>query len=269
MNDGGDYCDWIWRTLSSRLEGLAPPDQALVLRSLDEALASDQNVIFGAVIPPEAMSKVGSLRPRITAELERLREEGVVPREAKKQTPLWPKPLSRTEQGALLGRLATLPASDDSLGPYQRIAQVGVGGLRAVGFAPGTELLLVVSSTGRGVFDCRDGRRVGRDPQEVELAQYPNAAPGIPPIKRVDVPLMGLDGGRPLPRRSPEGWSLGVLHEAGGVWLCPPGMPVDQPEPGAFVWRHSFEDLRAAGFSENGEGLVFAEPHTLHIHRRS
>ena len=45
-------------------------------------------------------------------------------------------------------------------------AEVAVGGLTAVGFVPGSSLVLVVSHQGRGVVDFISGERVARDRRE-------------------------------------------------------------------------------------------------------
>ncbi len=61
--------------------------------------------------------------------------------------------------------LSTLPTTEPPP-PWRRIGTVSIGGLRAIGFDRGSDLLLVVSSAGRGVIDCRTAKKVARDDSE-------------------------------------------------------------------------------------------------------
>ena len=56
--------------------------------------------------------------------------------------------------------------------PWSQVAVRAVGGLTEVGFADDTDLLLVVSSRGRGVFDCCSGQIVARDQTEPDDGWY-------------------------------------------------------------------------------------------------
>jgi len=47
--------------------------------------------------------------------------------------------------------------------PWRHVASHGIGGLTDIGYGEGSDLLLVVSHNGRGVFDCLSGERVARD----------------------------------------------------------------------------------------------------------
>lgn len=47
--------------------------------------------------------------------------------------------------------------------PWKKVASFGIGGLTEVGYAPDSDLLLVVSSQGRGVFNCISGEKIARD----------------------------------------------------------------------------------------------------------
>jgi hypothetical protein len=57
--------------------------------------------------------------------------------------------------------------------------------------------LLVASSQGRGVFDCRTGERVARDATDGGWwnASQPLTCPGIGPLAGEAVTCAGLDGG--------------------------------------------------------------------------
>lgn len=150
-----------------------------------------------------------------------------------------------------------------------------VGGLWAVGFGPGTDLLLVLSVSGRGVFDCLSGERVARDPQDDDVATAANydkseeTLLGIGPLAGVPISMCGSSGGfstrRALPVSSTDGWSVATLrsrntaHER--VAVRAPG--TDQSFP-----LFDAEEVRAMGFSPTGRSLIVAEPHTLSVWSR-
>ena len=65
----------------------------------------------------------------------------------------------------LFRRLVSLPTSQPPA-PWREVAVHAVGGLTDVAFAESSDLLLVISSVGRGLFDCSSGDRVARDPSD-------------------------------------------------------------------------------------------------------
>ena len=64
--------------------------------------------------------------------------------------------------------------------PWRLVVEVAVGGLHSIGFVPGTECVLVVSSAGRGLHRADTGERVARDGTLVELV--PNRAVLAPEV---------------------------------------------------------------------------------------
>ena len=97
--------------------------------------------------------------------------------------------------------------------PWREAGSHAVGGLTCVGFAPDTDTLLVVSSQGRGVFDCTSGARLDRDcdtdsDYEDEIALE---AKGIGPLEGMVIRMSGLHGGG-LPRLTHDGWSTERLY---------------------------------------------------------
>ncbi|MGV3611479.1 MAG: hypothetical protein ACO1N0_11045 [Fluviicola sp.] len=49
---------------------------------------------------------------------------------------------------------------------WKRKKHFGIGGLREIGFYAETNYLLVLSSQGRGLFDCLTGEKIARDPYD-------------------------------------------------------------------------------------------------------
>ena len=62
----------------------------------------------------------------------------------------------------LIERVRAAPVQEPPI-PWRLLEAHAVGGLTDVGFGRRSDLLLVVSSQGRGVFDCVTGQRVARD----------------------------------------------------------------------------------------------------------
>ncbi|SMB81303.1 hypothetical protein [Deinococcus hopiensis] len=156
--------------------------------------------------------------------------------------------------------------------PWIRKACRAVGGLREVGFAPGSDLLLVVSSQGRGVVDCLTGELVARE-REVPydwVDERELLAEGIGPLKGQRIRIAGLAGG---------GLALGT---ADGLRL--EIETFSHPERCVILKRSDWAEwpdaekgcskiaadssLRAAGFSPTGRSLVIATSSEVIVYGR-
>ena len=148
--------------------------------------------------------------------------------------------------------------------PWRRRWVGPVGGLLEIGFAPNSELLLVVSAAGRGVFDCRTGERVARDDEaSLDWADPVHlTAEGIGPLTGQTIRMAGIWGGG-LPVVTEDGWHWKVipLNWATDVgFLCPPGADIFRDLSFELCRKiHSGDRVRAGGFSETGNSLVIAE----------
>lgn len=165
----------------------------------------------------------------------------------------------------------------DPPSPWIRSGVHAVGGLTEVGYAEGTDLLLVVSSQGRGVFDALSGERVARD-HEVPSDDgewYDRVllrAGGIGILADSMVRLAGLHGGG-LPYSTYDGWSLQLASPEWpeeSIFLAPPGRAIF-PESFAegCVKIATGMEFRAYGFSETGKSFVIASGHTLELFSRA
>ena len=158
--------------------------------------------------------------------------------------------------------------------PWRHVGTFGIGGLASIGFGDGTDLLLVESTDGFGVFDCRTGERVGRDRDGGSCWEDTVAlrANGIGPLEGMVVRMAGLHGGG-LPTMTTDLWSVEIVcpdwpaaavvlqHDRQSVWL-------PEQSPGC-VKVCDVEILRAAGFSGTGRSLAVAEwSHTLYLFHR-
>lgn len=152
------------------------------------------------------------------------------------------------------------------MGPWKRLPPQAVGGCTEVGFAPETDLLLVVSSGGRGLFDCRLGERVGRDSADLSRWWYDEAnllAVGIGPLEGRFIPLAGLNGGR-LPSTTSDGWSVRSQTSSAPAWTK---LLISYRDGGERCFAEDY-GFHAFGFSPTGLSLVIASGSDLEIYTR-
>lgn len=157
--------------------------------------------------------------------------------------------------------------------PWHQVAQAAIGGLTAVGFGESTDLLLVTSWAGRGLFDCLSGQRIGRDDDDTFDQDLPNCrAKGIGPLADAWVSVAGVHGGG-LAQWANGGWSTEVLplswpDEA--VLLFPEGRSMWDDRDGtvAGITKFTPDVLRTYGFSPTGRSFVIATSSDVTIYSR-
>jgi hypothetical protein len=147
--------------------------------------------------------------------------------------------------------------------PWKKVTGFAIGGLTEVGYAPDSDLLLVVSGQGRGVFNCVTGEKIARDSDDsldfIDATKL--VASGIGPLEGQRIRMGGLHGGG-LPNSTADGWGLEALplpwpHYH--VFLTAPWKTVyDDAEHAVKVETDEACELRAYGFSETGRSFVVA-----------
>jgi hypothetical protein len=149
------------------------------------------------------------------------------------------------------------PAIHEVLPPWRPLPVYAVGGLFGVGYAAGSDLLLVLSSQGRGVFDCLTGEKLARDNEEAHDFFDPIRliAEGFGPLAEQSIRIAGLFGGG-LPLSTHDGWYMEPQARAWpthSVFLTAPGTrePVCIGDDGAC-------EFRACGFSETARSFIIA-----------
>lgn len=169
--------------------------------------------------------------------------------------------------------MLAMPVSDVPP-PWKSSGSSGVGGLLSVGFGRGTDLLLVTSSQGRGVFDCFTGQRIARDRSDETTEDSANLeARGIGPLEGQVIRLSGLSGGG-LPAGTGDGWAAErlVLEWPEEILvLVPPGswiFGLAFNKPANFTKLFVGSEVRAWGFSPTGRSLVLATSSDLTIYAR-
>jgi hypothetical protein len=151
--------------------------------------------------------------------------------------------------------------------PWRRVL-LHIGGVTAVGFGAGTELMLVLTHSGLGIVDATTGSIVAREVEMDEIYNnpYPVYATGIGPLAGERVPLAGLWGGG-LRTMTSDGW---VVHRVAPEWpadsvvLCSPDYPeLDDPSKVVMIAKNLEPPIRALGFSDSGRSLVVANTSIL------
>lgn len=145
---------------------------------------------------------------------------------------------------------------------WDKVTELAVGGLTEVGFSKSTNLLLIVSSSGRSVVDCYSGRKVSRD-YETDGNWYDPAnmqCRGIGSISGELIAISGLCGGG-LPKINRFGESIEVVAPdwpIEDVIFCPPGKSALIADLQQGCCRIFSENLCTVGFSWDGIFLIIA-----------
>lgn len=160
-----------------------------------------------------------------------------------------------------------LASAQDRTVPWKRVATCPIEGLLQVGYAEGSDLLLVLSSQGRGIFDCLTGTRLAGDEQDAYEFFDPIRlmARGFGPLERQTIRMAGLFGGG-LPVVTLDGW---ILAELAPAW---PSRSIYLRRLGGdrmtAVGDAGVCELRAYGFSETGRSFIVATSCDLTIYAR-
>lgn len=160
-------------------------------------------------------------------------------------------------------RMRATPISDPPT-PWRCSGSFAVGGLTDVGFGRHSDLLMVISNSGRGLFNCQTGEKVAREYDDGDWQDtLALEAQGIGPLHDQRIRTAGLHGGG-LPRSSGDGWSaedfvLDWPHHT--LLLVPPGSWAYGDgfgKPANYTKVAVESELRAWGFSPTGRCLILA-----------
>lgn len=144
-----------------------------------------------------------------------------------------------------------------------------VGGLAAVGFDESSRYLMVISSQGRGLFDCLTLQRVGRDPDDSWdwYRDEDATCEGFEHLRGARIPMFGSGGeiqtGRELAR---------TTHDAFACFVRPARRATSDvvlTDEGRETMCFNVDVLRAFGFSADHRTFVVAQSHTLTLMVRS
>lgn len=179
-------------------------------------------------------------------------------------------------QEELNARLQALPLAA-APAPWRLVASVAIGGFEALGFSIDSRCLLVVCSSGRGVFDSESGEQLARDPSSATEDWYNLEAltvEGIGPVAGQSISVAGIHGGG-LPLITFDGWVADLLAPdwpSSFVTLSPPGSSPwvqDQSQGVAKVAPTGGDDaVKCYGFSWSRRHLVVATSHCVDLFLR-
>ena len=154
-----------------------------------------------------------------------------------------------------------------------------IGGLDNVGYAAKQDILLVLSSQGQGIFDCKTGEKIARKHDDSgwwqKFNETTNSIIGFDILDNIEIITCGLFGGDSLSKTTKDGWELiesepepdeGPFEKylVKKIYLVSPDK--DQK---LFVGKDGACELRAFGFSETGETFIIALSCDLTIYSRS
>jgi hypothetical protein len=158
-----------------------------------------------------------------------------------------------------LGLLRTTPPPS-----WRLIKAFAIGGLTEAGFAGGTDLLLVLSHEGRGVFDCIAGTRIARDddPDFWDIGSD-MMCEGLGPLDGQGIRVAGLRGGA-LPAETRDGWK--ITHINAGKRNESLRLTAPNAKPTEIT---NICEFRTFGFSPTEKTLVIASSCDLTIYSRA
>ena len=158
--------------------------------------------------------------------------------------------------------------------PWRFVATHATWGLTDIGYGENSDYLLVISSQGRGVFDCLTGERVARERSEPDkgYSWYNSTkltAVGIGPLEGQIIRVAGIIGGGLL-TVTEDYWSLELVSPN---W---PYVSVILVQPHKEIYIDSSYGTKvfgqigitAYGFSETGRSFVIATSSDIHIFAR-
>lgn len=162
---------------------------------------------------------------------------------------------------------------DLHLSHWQLIGKYAVGGLLEVGFSKKQEMLLVISSQGRGVFNCITGEKIFRDYESDYQNKYEKelSCQGVGPLFDEIITVAGINGGG-LPNTNFEGDSLEIIAPNWPIYdmvFCPSYASLyDEKNNHNCRIIASDYSFRAYGFSWSGNSFIYATSDGLTLYRK-
>ena len=168
-------------------------------------------------------------------------------------------------------RSLPVTASTDS---WTQLPTQGLGGATVAGFAPDSDLLLVESPNGKGLFNCLTEEKVAREYEDHStwLEGVGLVALGIGPTKGQQIRMAGIHGGglclqtldgwmlEEFHHEWPERWSLVVSNKGSCIYS-----PNRRQQCSRVIENHA---PRVFGFSFTGRSFIVMYSHSLFMWAR-
>lgn len=149
------------------------------------------------------------------------------------------------------------------LAPWKHVTTLSIGGITQVGFAEKSNILLVITHDGAGLFDCTTGERLAREynyQQSFEESIYLTAK-GIGIVQEQTIRVAGLFGGG-FRTMTKDGWVLEVevsVWPNHDIYLVHPWQQGHGPKGQRVkVATDGACELRAYGFADTDNTFVIA-----------
>lgn len=154
-----------------------------------------------------------------------------------------------------------------------------IGGLENIGYAPNQDFLIVLSSQGQGIFNCKTGEKIARQNDDSDwwenFDQTTNSIVGFDLLENIKIKTHGLYGDDNLPKTSQDNWTLIVTEPEPDdnpfekylvkrIYLVSP-----DKEEKIFIAKDGACELRAFGFSDTGDTFIIALSCDLTIYSRT
>lgn len=154
-----------------------------------------------------------------------------------------------------------------------------IGGLENIGFAPNQDYLIVLSSQGQGIFNCKTGEKIARRNEDSnwwgKFNQTTNSIVGFDLLENIEIETCGLYGEDSLSKRTRDDWTLIVSEPEPDdkpfekflvkkIYLVSPDNKIK-----LFISKDGACELRAFGFSDTGNTFAIATSCDLIIYCRT
>ncbi|MEM8523458.1 MAG: hypothetical protein AAGG68_02385 [Bacteroidota bacterium] len=161
---------------------------------------------------------------------------------------------------------------------WQKRSFWAVGGLREIGFKSNSDLLMVLSSQGRGIFDCITNKKIGRDYLDYYMEDWDENSgivEGFGILKNEKIMCGGFEAPDILKKETDDGWIVKTGKEIRPNWqkkklmaevmFIQKANPKEKIEIGVFHYGIN----RSYGFSDTGNSFVLATSSDLSVWNRA
>jgi hypothetical protein len=150
---------------------------------------------------------------------------------------------------------------------WELVRIIAVSGLVNVGFVPNSNLIIVVSHNGRGIFDCSTGEKIARSYDEIWgfFDDQTGEVKGFDLLADQTIQTHGLFGRDNLSKTTKDGWRLEKLEKDNFDQI----ILVSPVQDKLIVGDDEVVEIKAFGFAENEQFFVIAMGSDLTIYQRA
>lgn len=149
---------------------------------------------------------------------------------------------------------------------WRLVKIIAVGGLVNVGFVQNSNLIIVVSHNGGGIFDCSTSEKIARNHEEfwIYFDDETGKVRGFDVLEGQTIQTHGFFGGDNLPKTTKDGWRLEKIenNDFNEIILISPN------EKKEIIGNDKVVEIKAFGFSEDEKFFVIAQSSDLTIFQR-